>query len=122
MANISILEKYLDYEFSSGVYAGEDYITFQTKYISYLRIICKANGWELINIGRNHYCFSAFIKCRDKFVYLSISDVRGINNKWYHHILIRKAESEKDYRGDWNNYTTLPELQVSIAKLLGGAA
>jgi len=33
MAKISELKKYLDYEFSTGVYTGDDYKTFQTKYI-----------------------------------------------------------------------------------------
>lgn len=37
MATIKDLEKYIDYEFSSGCYTGEDYKSFQTKYINFLR-------------------------------------------------------------------------------------
>lgn len=36
MAKLKELTKYLDYEFSSGCYTGEDYLTFQRKYINYL--------------------------------------------------------------------------------------
>ncbi len=36
MAKIAELKKYLGYEFSSGSYTGEDYKSFQTKYINYL--------------------------------------------------------------------------------------
>ena len=119
MANIKDLEKYVNYEFSSGCYTGEDYKSFQTKYINYLRSICKNNHWRLVNVGKNHYCFSAFIKsAENKCVYISISDVRYFSNEWYDHILIRTAENETDYRGGFNNYTTLSDLEGTAAELL----
>lgn len=120
MAKLNELQKYLDYEFSSGCYTGEDYKTFQTKYINYLKSICKANNWRLVNVGKNHYCFSAFIKggAENKYVFLSISDVRYFSNDWYKHILIRTAHNETDYRGGFNNYTTLDNLEGKIADLL----
>lgn len=62
MAKLNDLKKYIDYEFSSGCYTGEDYKFFQTKYINYLKAMCKENHWELVNVSKNHYCFSAFIK------------------------------------------------------------
>lgn len=119
MANIKDLEKYVNYEFSSGCYTGEDYKTFQTKYINFLKTICKQNHWQLVNVGRNHYCFSAFIKsAENKCVYVSISDVRYFSNEWYNHILIRTAKNEQDYRGGFNNYTTLSDLEGTAAELL----
>ena len=119
MANIKDLEKYINYEFSSGCYTGDDYKSFQTKYINYLRSICKNNHWQLVNVGRNHYCFSAFIKsAENKCVYISISDVRYFSNEWYNHILIRTAENETDYRGGFNNHTTLSDLEATAAELL----
>ncbi len=119
MANIKDLEKYVNYEFSSGCYTGDDYKSFQTKYINYLRAVCKNNHWRLVNVGKNHYCFSAFIKsAENKCVYISISDVRYFSNEWYDHILIRTAENETDYRGGFNNYTTLSDLEGTAAELL----
>lgn len=119
MVNIKDLEKYVNYEFSSGCYTGDDYKSFQTKYINYLRSICKNNHWRLVNVGKNHYCFSAFIKsAENKCVYISISDVRYFSNEWYDHILIRTAENETDYRGGFNNYTTLSDLEGTAAELL----
>ena len=119
MTNIKDLEKYVNYEFSSGCYTGDDYKSFQTKYINYLRSICKNNHWRLVNVGKNHYCFSAFIKsAENKCVYISISDVRYFSNEWYDHILIRTAENETDYRGGFNNYTTLTDLEGTAAELL----
>lgn len=119
MAKLNDLKKYIDYEFSSGCYTGEDYKSFQTKYINYLRAMCKENHWELVNVSKNHYCFSAFIKSSEnKCVYLSISDVRYFSNEWYNHILVRTAKNEVDYRGGFNNYTTLEKLDNTVARLL----
>ena len=120
MSNINILKQYVNYEFSTGCYTGNDYKTFQTKYINYLRKICKENNWSLIKVNKNHYCFSAFIKggTENKYVYISISDVRYFNNDWYNHILIRTAKNEVDYQGGFNHYTTLDKLEYKICKLL----
>lgn len=119
MANIANLKKYLNYEFSSGCYTGNDYKSFQTKYINYLKAMCKDNHWELVNVGKNHYCFSAFIKSAEgKYVYLSISDVRYFTNEWFNHILVRTAKNEVDYIGGFNNYTSLEDLNGKVALLL----
>ena len=119
MAKIAELKKYLGYEFSSGSYTGEDYKSFQTKYINYPKAICRKNQWQLVNVGRNHYCFSAFIKsAENKCVYISISDVRYFTNEWYSHILIRTAKDEQDYRCGFNHYTTLENLPYKAARLL----
>ena len=119
MATIKDLEKYIDYEFSSGCYTGEDYKSFQTKYINFLRSICKQNHWQLVNVGRNHYCFSAFIKsAENKCVYVSISDVRFFTNEWYNNILIRTAKNEQDYYGGFNHRTRLKELEMKAMELL----
>lgn len=117
MATLKDLQKYLDYEFSSGCYTGDDYKTFQTKYINYLRSLCRQQNWELVNVGRNHYEFSAFIKNQNNYVYFSISDVRFFRNEWYNKILIRTAENEKDYHGGHNNYATLPNLTNAVGNL-----
>ena len=119
MASIQELKKYLTHKFSSGCYTAEDYKTFQTKYINYLKSICKVNHWQLVNIGKNHYCFSAFIKSgENKCVYISIPDVRYFTNEWFGHILIRKTKNEQDYRGGFNNYTTLENLPFKASELL----
>lgn len=119
MATIKDLEKYIDYEFSSGCYTGDDYKSFQTKYINFLRSICKQNHWQLVNVGRNHYCFSAFIKsAENKCVYISISDVRFFTNEWYSNILIRTAKNEQDYHGGFNHRTTLKELEMKAMEPL----
>ena len=119
MAKLEELKRYLTHEFSTGCYTGDDYKTFQTKYLNYLKTICRENHWKLVNIRKNHYCFSAFIKsAENKCAYISISDVRYFPGEWYKHILIRKVQHEQDYRGGFNHYTTLENLPVKAAELL----
>ena len=117
MATLNDMKKYLDYEFSTGCYTGEDYKSFQRKYINYLKSLAKENGWELVNVGKNHYQFSAFFKYEDKYVYFSISDVRFWQNEWYKHILVRTATNQKDYHGGGNCYSSLPTLPFAIKSL-----
>ena len=117
MATIKELKKYLNYEFSSNIYTGKDYLCFQTKYINYIKSISKLNNWSVENIGRNHYYFSLFITDGNNHIYLSICDVRFNNNEWFNHILIRYAKNEKDYTGEINNYTNLPELENKLKNM-----
>ena len=117
MATLNDIKSYLGYEFSSCPNTGEDYKTFERKYVNYLKTLSKENGWELIKVSKGHYEFSAFFKYNDKFVYLSISDVRFFPNEWYNHILIRTAESDTDYRGGQNTYSTLSLVNFRINDL-----
>ena len=120
MAKLQDLEKYLNHTFSTGYYTPDrDYLSFQRKYINYLRSICKENDWILVKANKSHYFFSAFIK--DVYglcVYISISDVRFWKNEWYNNVLIRDAKDENDYHGGRNNYIELPHLPQKIKSLL----
>ena len=117
MAKLQDLQKYLNYEFSTGCYTGEDYKTFERKYISYLKSLCKENGWKFVWDQKNHYEFTACFSFNGKYVYFSIPDVRYSKNQWYYHILYRSMKHEKDYTGGCNCYTDLPNLSKAI-KLL----
>lgn len=115
MATLKELKKYLDYEFSTGCYTGEDYKTFERKYINYLCSLCKEYDWELTKASKNHYEFSVFIKDKNEhYVYFAISDVRFFKNQCFYHILVRTAKSDKDYTGGGNNYTSLESLPSTL--------
>lgn len=123
MNKLNELKKYLNYEFSTGCYTGEDYKTFERKYISYLKSLCKEYGWELVRVLKNHYEFSAFFKDNNnQFVYFHISDVRYFKNEWYNNILIRTAKNETDYTGGNNHSANLVNLPIQIHYLFKGVA
>ena len=120
MAKIVDLEKkYLGRAFvNGGGYTTKEYESFQTKYINYLKSLCRENGWTLVKINKGHYEFSAFIQDQNQnYVYFSISDVRYWQDQWYNRILIRGARDANDYRGGQNQYTDLPDAQKNIQKI-----
>lgn len=120
MAKLQELEKYLNYTFSTGCETGEDYKSFQRKYIHYLRSLCNENNWDLIVSCKSHYWFSVFIRNQaGNYLYLSISDVRFFKNEWFERILIRTAKNEKDYHGGQNHRTSLPNLTQTANFLFG---
>lgn len=114
MATLKDLQKYLNYQFSSGGVTGKDYLSFQTKYINYLKSLCNENGWEFVRANKNHYEFSCFIrKDKIKYIYLNIGDVRW-DSSWYNNILVRTALHERDYHGGRNQFASLPYLADKI--------
>lgn len=116
MAKLIDLEKqYLGRKFvNGGGYTTKEYDTFQTKYINYLRSLCRESGWTLMKPLKGHYEFSIIIKDQNGyFVYFAISDVRFYQDQWHDHILIRAA----DYRGGSNQYTDLPNAKKNIQQI-----
>lgn len=73
-------------------------------------------GAELIGFSGGYCQSSGFIKLDNKYVYVSLSDLRYWKN-WANDVLIRTADSEKDYRGHANHRTTISDLQKDV-KLL----
>lgn len=114
--------KYLSYTFSTGSETGADYKTFERAYKRYLTALCKENNWQLTAFHKNHYEFSCFIRFRNRVVFLSIPDVRYWKNDWHSHILVRCAESEKDFRGGQNRYTDIPHLKQDIERLFASVS
>ncbi len=120
MAKLQELKKYLNYEFSTGVYTGEDYKRFERKYINYLKAMCNEYNMQLVCVHKNHYNFTACFKRDNKYAYFSISDVRYYKNDWYYNILIRTMKHAKDYTGGSNRYTDLERLPMSLDCLFQG--
>ena len=85
--------KYLYYEFESSCERTKEYIDFERTYKSYLKSHLP-NNYTIHKFNPNHFCFSCIIKSdTDKFLYLSIDDVRFSPQGWYNNILIRSTIS-----------------------------
>jgi len=66
----------------------------------------------------SHFYTSGFIKIWDKYVYVSISDVRYFKDGWKNDILYRTATDTQDYTG-WSNHSSkLENLETNINELL----
>ena len=111
------LQHFVDYVFSSGGIAGDDFNSFNTKYKNAIKKLLP-EGFEIVKWNKGHYCCSCFIKNNEgKFIYLSINDVRYVVNNWFKSILIRQAKEDKDYTGSLNVYTTLFALTKALKRI-----
>ena len=112
--------KWLNHTFSSGTDPLPDYVEFQRKMRFDLKRIAKNNNLELHSFNKNHYEFSAVLKDihEDKFIYVSISDVRYWKNEWYNHVLIRTMEHDKDWTGGSNHYCKWEEIGMKARELI----
>lgn len=59
---------------------------------------------------------SGYIKKGDKYIYVSLSDVRFSPN-WDQDVLIRTAKDEKDYTGGPNHRSSIETLQEDVRSL-----
>lgn len=75
---------------------------------------------EIINFKAGHYDCSGFIKCNDKYVYVSYNIPRynAIIDFNKRDVLYRTANHEKDYTGGANHYTSILDLPNAITTLL----
>lgn len=105
----------------NGCVCSKDFKSFANKFKNFLKRTLP--GCEIIGHRCNHYDFSGFLKHGDNFIYYSYSwDRRSpvdIYNSYncLHSILIRFASSEKDYRGEHNNFTSFVEFPNTVAKM-----
>lgn len=111
------LRPFVDYQFSSGGYIGDDFKSFNTKFRNVIKKLLP-NGYTIHTWNRGHYYCSAMIQTPDdKFVYISIPDVRFFHNEWFANILCRQAKHETDWTGGPNHSTTLFTFTKDIESL-----
>lgn len=111
------LRPFVNHTFSSGGYAGDDFKSFNTKFKNVITKMLP-EGYEIVTWVRGHYYCSAMIKTSDeKYVYISIPDVRYAVNEWFAKILYRTAANKDDWTGGPNHYTNLFTFTEDIQSL-----
>lgn len=109
----------MGHEFSTGGYAGKDYLDFQRAAKRDLKKIAQSAGFQMHSFNPNHYCFSAVLRQESSgaFVYVSVSDVRSGGRVWYNRVLYRTMRHEKDWTGGFNNFCAWNELAEGLTRL-----
>lgn len=108
--------KWFQHHFSTGCGTGEDYLQFERDCRSDLKKMAKENGLELHTFNKNHYCFSAVLTNGEKFVYVSISDVRYF--AWSKSVLIRSMDHAKDWTGGPNHQCKWSDVGSAAAEII----
>lgn len=116
------IEKWKTHEFSTGSFAGKDYLTFQQQMKTDLKKRAADMGFELTRFDPNHYEFSAVLSKQvheeKKYIYVSISDVRFFKNAWADHVLVRTMAHDKDWTGGRNTYCRWDQVLEQAERLI----
>ena len=110
--------KWYNHHFSTGIYPGEDYLQFERDCRSDLKKMAKENGLELYSFCKNQYCFFAILTNGEKFVFVSISDVRYFGWNQNTSVLIRSMAHAKDLTGGMNNQCKWSDVGSAAAMII----
>lgn len=80
------------------------------KELSFLKKTLKKMGATDIKFSSGYYYFSGFATIAGKILYFSCNDARSW--EFEKKLLIRTAESYKDFSGGMNNYSEFDENQI----------
>lgn len=119
----NIMKKWYNHTFEDwGAVTSPEFKDFVKDYKKYLSEIAKEIGAKLVSFSPNHYEFSAFLKRDANYVYFSISDVRYFEDEWRKNILIRRANDDRDYKGETNCKSDLEHLKDNLDSLFVSTA
>lgn len=121
MTRLSTLKPYKIYRFESSPYRTEEYAEFERKYRSWMRRVCKNNGWELVKAMPTHFEIGFFIRgANGKMVNILGADVRFryYGKSWWDVMCYRYCKDENDYHGENNCWCTLDQLEEQLQRKL----
>lgn len=103
-------------------YVSKEYRSFQTALVREISKYAAAVGAKVVSNSKGHYDTSCFIERNGKFVYISHSSTLARMDSGVRieldSFLIRTAQNAKDYRGGYNQYCSMENLQSMIDTLL----
>ena len=117
------LKRWIRHEFSTGCYAGEDYLAFQKDARADLRKQASTAGYKLHKFNKNHYCLSAVLLDEEtrNYIYISVGDVR-CGRRWYEEVLYRTMAHEKDWTGGPNQFCAWDGISAALSGMKIGKA
>lgn len=108
----------------AGSYVSKEYRSFQTALVREISKYATSIGAKVVSNSKGHYDTSCFIGRNGKFVYVSHSSTLARMDSGVRigldSFLIRTAKDAKDYRGGYNQYCSMENLQSMIDDLLKG--
>ena len=99
----------------AGDYVSKEYRSFQTTLVREISKYAAAVGAKVASNSKGHYDTSCFIERNGKFVYIrhssTLARMGGGVRVELDSFLIRTAQHAKDYRGGYNQYCDMANLQ-----------
>ena len=112
---------YIGKKFESSSAETPEFKRFAKDFKDFISGILSPNS-KLVSFSKGHFQVSGFIKLtryfdgRDRYCYFSVPDVR-FNDNWHENILLRRAESPRDYTGGTNRFVSLDKIKETIGAL-----
>lgn len=84
-----------------------------------IRTMLKGTGWKLVRWQGNWFIASGFLYNTelDRYVYISVSDIRYWQDAWFNRVLIRTATSDRDYTGGRNQYCAFINIPEKLEEM-----
>ena len=106
----------------AGAYVSREYRSFQTALVREISKYATAVGAKVTSNSKEHYSTSCFVERNGRFVYISHSSTfsrmdSGVRIE-LDSFLVRTAKSANHYRGGYNQYCDMANLQSKIDDLL----
>ena len=114
------VKSYKGQHFYSSCGRTEQYAEFERACKRDLKKQCVKLGFNIHSFNSNHFEWSAVLEKGDRFIYVSISDVRYWNN-WYDDVLVRTMAHDKDWHGGNNTYCSFDKIAEQAEYLLNSA-
>lgn len=111
-----------------GCVVSKEFHSFQVAFFNAMRKIADSIGAEVVKPSYGHYDMSGFVKRGDRYVYFSYSNcgnrthvvLKGDMAQYgaLCPMFVRTAANDRDYRGGYNNWTTMETCEELIDRLL----
>jgi len=102
-------------EFESASNRTPQYLQFHRTFKREFTKFLVSIGCEKVEIGKpNHFDMTGFFTYKEQIWYFSISDLRWSKDK----MLIRTADSYRDFSGGYNQYAKMDNLESQIKKIV----
>ena len=117
-------DKWLGFDFDKDGWSenhenhSDAFDKFARDFRSDVKTLLKGTDWKLHKLELKWFDGSGFLfnEKLNKFLYISISDVRYFSDSW-NGMLIRTAKHDKDWTGGTNNYTSLKDLAITADRM-----
>lgn len=106
-----------------GSYTSEEFNTFAKGFKSFVKRNLEDLGFTLDSFYKGHYSISGFLEKDGRYIYFGYDVPRDnypidVNTKSAHMgILIRSAESPRDFHGGMNNFTSFKDFADDVNSL-----
>ena len=117
------IRKYIGFQFNNGqITNSRDYVKFERLCKEILREETRRIGAKVVGFETDSYFWSAIVEKDEKFVLVTIPNVRAVTNGWVNEVKMRLVKNKNDYSGSfpYRNNANIFELGRGLERMFNG--